>query len=204
MLLYLHVSYLLLVWKLFQCFNYFLLQVDQVTDRLKLDLAIKDAQPPISMFNINTLFWVLSYKKLRYTFSKSSLMHFGSKKSIFILWKGKLGNLSQFLSINALKNWPLSKFCSAKIHLAMFGRTEGISGRFLSKAEINYLSQNAQDSLWRDCLNSIKFSFILINLLVSLRLLPLIGGKIIMLLRWVCEWLSVTIELYCPYQLVWI
>ena len=109
------------------------MQVDQVTDRLKLDLAIKDAQPPISMFNINTLFWVLSYKKLRYTFSKSSLMHFGSKKSIFILWKGKLGNLSQFLSINALKNWPLSKFCSTKIHLAMFGRNEGISDRFLSK-----------------------------------------------------------------------
>lgn len=32
-----------------------------------------------------------------------------------------------------------------------------------SLKEINYLSQNALDSLWRDCLNSIKFSFILIN-----------------------------------------
>lgn len=177
-----------------------------MTDRLKLDLAIKDAQPPISMFNINTLFWVLSYKKIKIHFLEKQSDAFWFKKINFYFVKRQAWQLEPIFEYQCFEKLTFKQILLSKNSSCNVWKNWGYFRQIPEQSlkEINYLSQNAQDSLWRDCLNSIKFSFILINLLVSLRLLPPIGGKVIMLLRWVCEWLSVTIELYCPYQLVWI
>ena len=60
-------------------------------------------------------------------------MHFGSIKINFYFVKRQAWQLEPIFEYQCFEKLAFKQILLSKIHLAIFGRTEGISDRFLSK-----------------------------------------------------------------------